>query len=358
MNVTVLATGGTIASTADEGETGANPTKRGRELVDAVPPLSGLADLTVEDVVQVPSYELDAESLEAIGERVCEMDADPSVDAVVVTHGTDTMAESAYYVDVTVQPETPVLFTGAQRRPDEVSADGPSNLLTAVQTARAFREREEYEGADGGTFVAFDETVHSARAVRKVHTSRLPAFRSPGHGPVAVVDRNGVAIRRQPQRETHPISATSLSATVVTVTSTSCADDTLLRAAIDRGVDGIVVEGTGLGNVTAPIGNAVATAIEAGIPVVVTSRCLAGRTSPVYGGDGGGQTLRDHGAIFAGDLSPGKARLRLSLAIAAAADRGIDEPTATGEWLREAFVGPREEPSPDATSLSAETGET
>ncbi|AGB15141.1 L-asparaginase/GlutRNAGln amidotransferase subunit D [Halovivax ruber XH-70] len=353
MDVTILATGGTIASTAGAGETGANPTKRGRELVDAVPPLSDLADLTVEDVVQVPSYELDAESLEAIGERVRELDADPSVDAVVVTHGTDTMEETAYYTDVTVQPETPVLFTGAQRRPDEVSADGPSNLLTAVRTARAFRDRPA-----GGTVVAFDETVHSARAVRKVHTSRMGAFRSPGRGPVAVVDRNGVAIRRQPQSETHPISATSLSATVVAITSTSCADDTLVRAAIDRGVDGIVVEGTGLGNVTAPIGDAVATAIEAGIPVVVTSRCLAGRTSPVYGGDGGGQTLRDHGAILAGDLSAGKARLRLSLAIAAAADRGIDEPTATREWLREAFVGPREEPSPDDNSLSAETGET
>jgi len=102
------------------------------------------------------------------------------------------------------------------------------------------------------------------------------------------------------------------------------------------------VAGTGLGNATAPIGDAVATAIEEGIPVVVTSRCLAGRTSPVYGGDGGGRALRDHGAIFAGDLSAGKARLRLTLAIASAADRGIDDPTDVREWIRDAFAGPRE----------------
>ncbi|WP_247729648.1 asparaginase [Halovivax limisalsi] len=347
MNVTVLATGGTIASTADGDGAGASPTKRGRELIEAVPPLSDLAEVAVEDVVQVPSYEMDRESLEAIGERVRALDADPSVDAVVVTHGTDTMEETAYYLDVTVQPETPVLLTGAQRRPDEVSADGPSNLLTAVRTARAFRERE---GATGGAFVAFAETVHSARAVRKVHTSRLAAFRSPGRGPVAVVDRDGVAIRRRPRSEAHPVPATSLSPTVVAVTSTSGADDTLARAAIDRGVDGIVVEGTGLGNATAPVGDAVGSAIEDGIPVVVTSRCLAGRTSPVYGGDGGGQALRDHGAIFAGDLAAGKARLRLSLAIAAAgralddaaAEREMDDPTDEREWIRDAFAGPRE----------------
>ncbi|MFC3957800.1 asparaginase [Halovivax cerinus] len=342
MNVTVLATGGTIASTAGDDASGASPTKRGRELVEAVPPLSDLADLTVEDVVQAPSYEMDAESLEAIGERVRDLDADPSVDAVVVTHGTDTMEETAYYVDIVVQPKTPVVLTGAQRRPDEVSADGPSNLLTAVRAARAFRDHDR--GA-GGTFVAFDETVHSARAVRKVHTSRLAAFGSPGRGPVAVVDRNGVALRRRPQSETDPISVATLSATVVAIKSTSCADATLVRAAIDRGVDGIVVEGTGLGNVTAPIGDAVATAIEEGIPVVVTSRCLAGRTSPVYGGDGGGRTLRDHGAIFAGDLATGKARLRLSLAITAASEREFDEPTDEREWIRDAFAGPHEEVS-------------
>lgn len=348
MNVTVLATGGTIAST--DGDGGASPTKRGRELVDAVPPLSDLADLAVEDVLRVPSYEMDRESLAEIGERVGELDADPSVDAVVLTHGTDTMEETAYYLDVAVRPETPVLLTGAQRRPDEVSPDGPSNLLTAVRAGRAFRDRDA-----GGAFVAFDETVHAARSVRKVHASRLAAFRSPGRGPVAVADRDGVAIRRRPRSETRPVPATSLSASVVAVKSTSCAPGTLLEAAIDRDVDGVVVEGTGLGNATAPIGDAVARAIDGGVPVVVTSRCPAGRASPVYGGEGGGRTLREHGAIFAGDLATGKARLRLALAIAAAEDRGLDDPAEARERIRESFAASREETSANASRRTDRT---
>ncbi|WP_265112131.1 asparaginase domain-containing protein [Halosolutus halophilus] len=169
MNVTLLSTGGTIAST--DADSGPRPTQTGAQLLEAVPELEAHATLTVEDVAQVPSYELDAATLETIGERVRELDADPTVDTVVVTHGTDTMEETAYYLDVTVRQETPVFLTGAQRRPDEVSPDGPSNLLTAVRAGRAFVERDA-----GGTFVAFDEEIHSGRAVTKAHTSALEAF--------------------------------------------------------------------------------------------------------------------------------------------------------------------------------------
>ncbi|WP_408960481.1 asparaginase [Natrinema sp. 74] len=310
MNVTLLSTGGTIASTATD--TGATPTQTGAELLKTVPELETYATLSVESVAQIPSYEMDARTLETIADRVGELDADPTVDVVVITHGTDTMEETAYYLDVTVRPETSVILTGAQRRPDEVSSDGPSNLLTAVRAGVAFADR----GA-GGTFVAFNETLHSARTVTKAHTSALEAFCSRNTGPVATVDRNGVAIHRPPRSETRPIETTSLAATVFTIKSGSAVTGDLLEAALERDADGIVIEGTGLGNATAGIADAVRDAIDANIPVVVTSRCLEGRVTPVYGGDGGGERLRKYGAIFADDLSAQQARLRLTLALEA-----------------------------------------
>ncbi|WP_241430917.1 asparaginase domain-containing protein [Natronolimnohabitans innermongolicus] len=197
MNVTLLSTGGTIASTDADG--GPRPTRTGEELVESIPELESHATLSVETLAQAPSFEMDGETLETIGRRVRELEADSTVDAVVLTHGTDTLEETAYYLDVAVQPELPVFLTGAQRRPDEVSSDGPHNLLTAVRGVEAFVERDA-----GGTFVAFNGEVHSARAVTKAHTAALEAFRSRTVGPVATVDRAGVSIHRSPQCETAP----------------------------------------------------------------------------------------------------------------------------------------------------------
>jgi L-asparaginase len=310
MHVTVLSTGGTIASTDAAG--GPEPTRTGEELLEAVPELEARADLAVEEVAQVPSYEMDAATLERIGDRIGELDDDPAVDAVVVTHGTDTLEETAYYLDVAVRPETPTFLTGAQRRPDEVSPDGPGNLLTAVRAAEAFAERDA-----GGTFVAFDDEIHAARSAVKTHTSALDTFQSVTVGPVAAVDRDRVAVHRRPRSETRPIDATSLEPTVFTLTSGSCVDGELLAAALERGADGLVLEATGLGNATAGIAEGVREATEEGVPVVVASRCLEGRAVPVYGGNGGGERLREYGAIFAGDLPAQKARIRLALALEA-----------------------------------------
>ena len=316
MQVTVLSTGGTIASTG--GAEGATPTREGEELIAAVPELEDTADIATEQVTQIPSFEMDAETLETIGRRVRDLDESSSVDGVVLTHGTDTMEETAYYLDVALHPETPVFVTGAQRRPDEYSSDGPSNLRTAFRAAERFHDSDA-----GGVFVAFDEAIHTARTVTKTHTSKLNAFRSVDTGPVAAVDREGVVVHRKPKSETVHVPTTSLDATVHTVKSGSGVTGELFEAVLEQDVDGIVVEATGLGNTTAGIGTAVQDAIREGVSVVVTSRCLEGRTAPVYGGDGGGERLREYGAVFAGNLPAQKARLKLLLALSAYDDGKI-----------------------------------
>jgi L-asparaginase len=307
----VLSTGGTIASTQD-GDA-ATPKKEGSELVDAVPEISEYADVTaVRNIAQLPSFDMDVDT---IADAADEAAAD-GADGVVVTHGTDTMEESAYLLDLTREFDVPVVFTGAQRRSDEVSPDGPANLLAAVQAA----SNERFRGL-GGVYVAFDMELHAARDVTKAHTSALGTFESPDKGPVASFTREGIRVHRSPGSYSESLPATRTDADVAMIKSAVGVGAQQVEWALETGADGLVVEGTGLGNSTSAIGNAVADAIEAGVPVVVTSRCHGGSTAPVYGTDGGSQTLVDHGAIQAGDLPAHKARLKLALALSTAETR-------------------------------------
>lgn len=309
--VTVISTGGTIAST--RGAEAATPQKGGEELVAAVPELSEYATLSVREVAQVPSFDIDIDTIADVGDAATEAIAD-GAEGVIVTHGTDTMEESAYVLGLTRDFDAPIVLTGAQRRPDEHSPDGPANLLTAVRATTHERFR-----AAGGVYVAFDMELHSSRDVTKAHTSALGAFESPEKGPVASVTRENVRIHRQPG-SIETLAPARTTADVRIIKSAVGVGSRQIEAAVEQGVDGIVVEGTGLGNTTAGLGRAIADVVADGIPVVVASRCHAGATAPVYGTDGGGRTLVDSGAVQAGDLPAHKARLKLALALADVAD--------------------------------------
>jgi len=308
--VRVLSTGGTIASTRD-GPDGATPVRSGEALVETVPELDAYADVTVEEVARSPSFDLDFATLFDLRDAIETAATEDGVDGVVVTHGTDTMEESAYFVDLITEKEVPIVFTGAQRRPDQLSADGPANLLAAVRVASHDRTIEA-----GGTYVVFDDEVHAARDVTKAHTRGLGTFQSPEKGPVAAIEPDEIRLFREPGTETGTYPAEPPLPTVRIVTSGLGVGPAGVEAALADDVDGIVLEGTGLGNTTAGTGEAVADAIDGGTPVVVTSRCHAGTVRPVYGTPGGGATLADRGAIFAGDRSAHKARIKLAVVLA------------------------------------------
>jgi L-asparaginase len=326
--VHVVATGGTIASTPDE--EGAAPSLGGAALLESVPDLSALADLSVESVSKVPGFDVGFEVMATVAERA-RAAVDEGADAIVVTHGTDTMAETAYFLDLTCSLPVPVVVTGAQRRLDEPSSDAPANLLAAVRAATHSRVTE-------GVFLAFDDELHAARDVRKVHSHKLAAFASPNDGPVATLTRAGVRFHREPRSESvylpvadedEPIEAPD--ARVELVVSAAGVDGTQVERAVEDDADGLVVAGTGLGNATSDLGEAIVDAIEEGVPVVLTSRCGAGTTGAVYGTAGGGKTLQDAGAIPGGDLAPWKGRVKLALALDAVDD---------GESVAEYFVEP------------------
>ena len=314
--IRVLSTGGTIAST-DAAE-GATPTRTGDELVRSAD-LPTDIDVSVEQVSQVPGFDMDTGIVDDIAQHVRE--AGPET-GFVVTHGTDTMAESAYYLDAGLDPDVPVVFTGAQRRPDEVSADGPANLRTAVAAALHSDVRDA-----GGVYLAFNQELHAARDVVKSHSHKLETFQSPGKGPVAVRNRAGFRFHRDPgSRSTH-VPGLDSDATVATVTSGLGVGGGPVRRVLD-GVDGVVVAGTGLGNVTGGLADGIDEALDRDIPVAMVSRCHAGGVNGVYGTAGGATQLFERGVIPAGDLPPWKARLKLMLALAAA-----DRPAGVAEYF-------------------------
>jgi len=304
-NVHVLATGGTIASTGRE-EGGATPELDGEALVEAVPGLADLADLTVLDVADSPGFDMQLSTVARLRGYVR---AHADADGFVVTHGTDTLEETAYALDL-LTGGPPVVCTGAQRRPDERSADGPANLHLAVRAAAADRIR-----AAGGAYVAFDDELHAARDVTKAHTAALDTFTSPDGGPLARATRGGFRWYREPGTRAADLDTVDPDLRVPVVVSGTGVPGNRLRRVVEAGADGVVVAGTGLGNVTASLGEAIQEAMS-DCPVVVASRCHAGPTEPVYGTPGGAHTLAGAGALFAGALQPWKARIKLLLALA------------------------------------------
>jgi L-asparaginase len=312
VNVVVVSTGGTIAMRPDPASGKLVPAVSGEELIEMLrwpdaPPLE------LDDFARVPSFDMHGDLALALADRVAEHCRRDDVAGVVVTHGTDTMEETVYTVDRLHRSDKPVVFTGAQRAADEPDTDGPRNLRNAIRVAVA-------PGSAGrGALVAFAGEVHAAREMRKVHTSALEAFGSPGYGPLGHVEGEGVTYRRRPDRSPplpHP-EGTLPQVDLIRLYAGS--DDRFLRYSLESGSRAIVLEATGRGNANERVLPGVEAAVAAGVPVVVCSRCLAGRVEPVYG-RGGGKDLAEAGAHFAGDLAGPKARVLLQLVLATGGD--------------------------------------
>lgn len=312
MTVTVVSTGGTIAMRPDPVTRELLPAVSGQELAETMswpeaPPLE------VEQFANVPSLDIHGELAAGLAARVVEHAARADT-GVVVMHGTDTMEETVYLIDLVLPPgSVPVVVTGAQRSAADPDADGPRNLRDAIRLATT----PEARGL--GAVVCFAGDVHAAREVAKVHTTALAPFDSPGYGPVGHVGIGGVTLRRRPPERTPLPLPSSALPRVDLIRLYAGADALFVEASVAAGARAIVLEGTGRGNGNRTIVPAVAEAVRAGILVAVASRCRAGAVDPAYGA-GGGRSLADAGAIHLGDLAGPKARVLLQLALAAGVD--------------------------------------
>ncbi len=237
-------------------------------------------------------------------------------DGIVVTHGTDTLEESAFMADISLGPECPVVFTAAMRSSAELGVDGPRNVRGALLTATS------PDFHNFGVAVVLNDEIHAAGRVTKTYTSNVSSFASPGYGPLGFVDEDRVFLVNRPCWSLHlPPGRLELDERVGLVRVAAGLGARELRFCMEKGDRAVVLEAFGRGNVPPDVADAAGDACSSGMIVAVVSRCYVGRVLGVYGYPGGGSDLAARGALLAGDMHGHKLRLFLMAALGAGLGR-------------------------------------
>ena len=305
--ICLITTGGTISMRVDADAGGAVPRLSGQEILATVPGIEEVARVDVREFGRFPGPHMTLERMWQL-RAVIQEAVEDGADGIVVTHGTDTLEEAAYLLDRSLPASVPAALTGAMRNASELGWDGPANLLAAAQVEAS------PEAAGRGAMVVMDERIFQGAEVVKTHTEEAGTFRSPNWGPLGIVDKGRVLFYRESRRK--PTLAPEAPAGPVDVVKIVAGSDArLVDASRDTGAVGIVIEALGRGNVPPAVVPGVHRWIEAGRPVVVTSRSSRGRVLDTYAYPGGGHELRSMGVIFADHLTGQQARLELMLAL-------------------------------------------
>ncbi|EKE32585.1 L-asparaginase [Salimicrobium jeotgali] len=306
-NILIIHTGGTI-SMEENTSTGEVNTTSEHPLSEATKHLKHIANITDEAAFHVPSPHMQPRHMLQLGQLIHERFTEKKFDGIVVTHGTDTLEETAYFLDLFLQTRKPVIVTGAMRSANEIGADGLYNLITAVRVASSDEAHEK------GTLVVMNDEIHTAKSVTKTSTSNVATFQSPQYGPIGITTKQEVFFHHKiTYREAYPVQ--QLSKNVVLLKVYAGMDGSIIDSLLDSRVDGLVIEALGQGNVPPSMIGSLTAAVEAGVPVLVVSRCYQGFVQPTYAYEGGGKHLEDIGLIFANGLNGPKARIKLMLAL-------------------------------------------
>ncbi len=320
--VVVVTTGGTIAEKYDPSTGGVVPAVSGDDLLAAVPGLSGIANIEVVEFCNIDSSQMTPEIWRNLSASVQEILNRPEVHGVVVTHGTDTMADGAFFLETTLESIKPVAFVGSMRSGANLSPDGPANLYNAVLLVCS-------PAAGGwGVTVTLNQYVNSARHAVKDNTTNVQTFDSGGYGYLGYIVGDQVIVYNEIVEDTYLPLPDDLPE-VPLFFSFAGDDGRYIRYAVDSGVEGMVVVGVGAGNVNENVFHAIQYALDSGIHVVAASRVRYGEPHALYGDQGGGSSLVNAGVLLAGDLDPYKARLLLMLALA--------QPVMSTEMLKDLF---------------------
>jgi L-asparaginase len=308
--VAIFFTGGTISMSIDPTMGGASPALSGEEIVAQVIGLKEIADFEIINFARLPGPHVTPSIMLELAHAVRLVLQRENIDGVVITHGTDTLDETAYFLDLVLQSVKPVVFVGAMRNSSELSWDGPANLIAAVRVATTVETRGL------GVLVAMSEEIIAAREVIKTHTESVDTFQSRDYGPIGLIDKDRIIIARRTTDQEY-IQTNNIEMAVETMKMVSGGDGKFIDYAIAQGVRGLVLEAFGRGNVPPGYMGAIDRAAKTGIPMVLTSRCSRGRTLDAYAYEGAGKTLTKLGVILGGVLPSHKARIKLILALGA-----------------------------------------
>jgi L-asparaginase len=310
-NIIILATGGTIAgsgtsSTKSAYSAGAVTVDK---LLAAVPSINDMANIKGEQISNIGSQEMNNEVWLKLAKRANELLKRDDVDGVVITHGTDTMESTAYFLDLTVKSKKPIVFVGAMRSGSSMSADGPMNIYNAVSVAI---NKESYEK---GVVVVMNDEIHSAREVTKVNTSSVNAFTSPNTGKIGTVYYGDVhyymsSVKKHTYQSEFDIEKITFLPRVEIIYGHANGNDIFVKAAVSADAKGIIYAGMGNGNPYPSTQNALAQAVKEGVIVARTSRVGSGRTN--LHGEVDDEKL---GFIVTDDLNAQKARILLMLGL-------------------------------------------
>lgn len=307
--VLVIGTGGTIGSAG--GYWTGNAARVPIEQIVKVPGLDSVATVTSEQLWNVPSGAIGPARWIELSRHIAELlRTRPELSGIIVTHGTDTMEETAYFLDLTLPGDRPVIVTGSMRPSDMAGADGPANVTNATRAAVDPRARGR------GAMVLMDDKLFAARDVTKTNSTRVETFQAPERAPIAIADADGLFYRQPSPGRSVPlfdVGGMRELPRVDIVYSYGGADGVLVDAAVAAGAKGIVMAGVGRGGLTGAQTEALARARAKGVVAVVSTRTGSGRV-PI---------VRDDGMVGSGDLNPQKARVLLTLALTRSSDPSV-----------------------------------
>ena len=301
--ILVLHTGGTISMQADA--SGAVVTSSDNPMNHVSNPLEGIQVHTL-DFFNLPSPHIKPKHMLALYQKIKE-EAD-NYDGVVITHGTDTLEETAYFLDTMKVPHIPIVLTGAMRSSNELGSDGVYNYLNALRVA------SDDKATDKGVLVVMNDEIHAAKYVTKTHTTNVSTFQTPTHGPLGLIMKQEILYFKTAEPRVR-FDLDHIQGLVPIISAYAGMTDELIDMLDLEQLDGLIIQAFGAGNVPKETAQKLESLLQKGIPVALVSRCFNGIAEPVYAYQGGGVQLQKSGVFFVKELNAQKARLKLLIAL-------------------------------------------
>jgi L-asparaginase len=306
--ILVVFTGGTFSMKIDENTGGAVPSFSGSELMEMIPEAGKHAEISIMDFGKYPGPHMTPELMLKLSESIRKEIQNNKYAGVIVTHGTDTLEETAYLLDLTIKTDIPIVVIGSMKNSSEPDWDGPRNLMDAISICL----NNNCRGL--GVLVCLNGEINAASEVTKIFTDEVDTFSSLDFGALGFVQNGRVILNRLP-RKLEYIETERIVTNVDLLTVYAGMNEKFFILSADSGAEGLVVEALGVGNVPPAAFDGIKYVVEKGIPVVLVSRCPAGETLDVYSYPGAGKWLHKIGVIFTDYLNGQKARIKLMLAL-------------------------------------------